>query len=75
MYSRPRGKISRATTRRGWTRRSRKVEQTLHKLAETLYKADAQNAAGAAPEADDAAGAGKDDDVIDAEFTEEAPKD
>ena len=55
-----------------------RVEQAMHKVAEVLYKqqADAAGGAGApgagAPGADDAAGAASgDDDVIDAEFTEE----
>jgi molecular chaperone DnaK len=49
-----------------------RLEQALHKVAETLYKAgqeggDAGAAAGAGPEAS----AGSDDDVVDAEYTEE----
>ena len=45
-----------------------RLETELHKLAETLYKA---GAAGAAEEADAAADGKADDDVIDAEYTEE----
>jgi molecular chaperone DnaK len=47
------------------------LEQSLHKLAEMLYKAQAE--AGPAPDAGAAGGpgAGSDDDVIDAEYTEE----
>jgi molecular chaperone DnaK len=52
-----------------------RLESTMHKIAEILYKAqaDAAGAAGAAPGAESAAsGAGKaDGDVIDAEYTEE----
>jgi molecular chaperone DnaK len=52
---------------------SQRLEQSLHKLAEVLYKAQAE--AGPAPGADAAGspGAGSDDDgdVIDAEYTEE----
>jgi molecular chaperone DnaK len=51
-----------------------RLEQSLHKVAEALYKAE--NAEGAPPESDGGAdGAGdsgsKDDDVVDAEYTEE----
>ena len=50
-----------------------KLEAELHRLAETLYKAESD--AGAAPdEAADGASA-QDDDVIDAEYTEEKPED
>ncbi len=49
-----------------------RVEAELHKVAEKLYQAQASPAPDADAEAgDNAAGAGKDDDVIDAEFTEE----
>ncbi len=48
-----------------------RVEAELHKLAEKLYKAEAGSPG---PQADPASGAdpgGQDDDVIDAEYTEE----
>jgi len=52
-----------------------RVETQLHKVAEALYKAQAAGAEGAASGeasgADAAAGAAQDDDVIDAEYTEE----
>jgi molecular chaperone DnaK len=52
-----------------------RVEAQLHKVAEALYKAQATGAEGAAPGeasgAEEAAGAAQDDDVIDAEYTEE----
>jgi molecular chaperone DnaK len=52
-----------------------RVEAQLHKVAEALYKAQAAGAEGAAPGeasgAEEAAGAAQDDDVIDAEYTEE----
>jgi molecular chaperone DnaK len=52
-----------------------RVEAQLHKVAEALYKAQAAGAEGAASGggtgADAAAGAAQDDDVIDAEYTEE----
>jgi len=49
-----------------------RVEAELHKVAEKLYKSEAAGAEGAAPGADAGGGAGSaDDDVIDAEFTEE----
>ncbi|MBW2293036.1 MAG: molecular chaperone DnaK, partial [Deltaproteobacteria bacterium] len=51
-----------------------RVEAEVHKVAEKLYKAQAEGAAG--PEAGDPTGetaAPSDDDVIDAEFTEEKP--
>jgi molecular chaperone DnaK len=49
------------------------VEQALHKVAETLYKAEAPggDAAGAPGEPEPAASAGGDEDVVDAEYTEE----
>jgi molecular chaperone DnaK len=50
-----------------------RVEAALHKVAEALYKSQASQA-GAAPGADGApagGGGGSDDDVIDAEYTEE----
>ena len=52
-----------------------RVEQAVHKLAETLYKADAAAGGEAGgpgqPGPDAGASGGGDDDVIDAEFTEE----
>jgi molecular chaperone DnaK len=50
-----------------------RLEQELHKVAEVLYKAEtADSAGGAAPGADSAPpGAAADDDVVDAEYTEE----
>jgi len=52
-----------------------RVETQLHKVAEALYKAQAAGAEGAAggeaSGADASAGAAQDDDVIDAEYTEE----
>jgi molecular chaperone DnaK len=49
-----------------------RVEAALHKVAEALYKAEGAAGAGAAPGAEAAAeGGGSDDDVIDAEYTEE----
>ncbi len=54
-----------------------RVEQELHKLAETLYKSEAPGegeaaAPGQGAEAPDAtAGAANDDDIVDAEYTEE----
>ena len=49
------------------------VEQALHKVAETLYKAEAPGAeAGAAPDGPEPGqGAGGDEEVVDAEYTEE----
>jgi molecular chaperone DnaK len=50
----------------------RRVEQSLHKLAEVLYKSQGQpGAQGAAGSAPGAGAAGAQGDVIDAEFTEE----
>ncbi|MGE4609774.1 MAG: molecular chaperone DnaK [Myxococcota bacterium] len=54
-----------------------RVEQELHKLAETLYKSEAPGEGEAAASAqgaegpDAAAGAANDDDIVDAEYTEE----
>jgi len=49
-----------------------RVEQELHKLAEVLYKNQAAQGQGAAPESGDgAAKSAADDDVVDAEYTEE----
>ena len=48
-----------------------RVEQAMHKLAETLYKAGVPESEG--PEATPPGGT--DEDVIDAEYTEESPKD
>jgi len=50
-----------------------RVEQELHKLAEVLYKSEAPPAGDAAPGAAPDAGAGgsSDDDIVDAEYTEE----
>jgi molecular chaperone DnaK len=51
-----------------------RVESELHKVAEKLYQAQASQAPGDDPGAEaggDAGGAAQDDDVIDAEFTEE----
>jgi molecular chaperone DnaK len=51
-----------------------RVEQEMHKVAEALYRAQTQGASGAGPGAQaggEAADEGKDDDVIDAEYTEE----
>jgi len=49
-----------------------RVEQELHKLAEVLYKSQAGEASGAASESGAASGrAAPDDDVVDAEYTEQ----
>ena len=49
-----------------------RLEAELHKLAETLYKAEAAGeAASAEPASDGSSEAGADEDVIDAEYTEE----
>jgi len=49
-----------------------RLEQSLHKVAETLYKAQTQSeAAGAGSSAGGATGGGDDGDVVDAEYTEE----
>jgi molecular chaperone DnaK len=49
-----------------------RVEQELHKLAEVLYKTEAAEGSGAASEPGaDPAGSAADDDVVDAEYTEE----
>jgi len=49
-----------------------RVEQELHKLAEVLYKTRAADGAGAASESGpDSARAATDDDVVDAEYTEQ----
>jgi len=49
-----------------------RVEQELHKLAEVLYKTRAADGSGAASESDpDSARAATDDDVVDAEYTEQ----
>jgi hypothetical protein len=50
-----------------------RVEQAMHGIAEQLYKAQAADAAEAEGAADPSAsgGAAADDDVIDAEYTEE----
>jgi molecular chaperone DnaK len=46
-----------------------RLEQSLHKVAEALYKAQASGAPGGAQEAPK--GSGSDGDVVDAEYTEE----
>ena len=49
-----------------------RVEQELHKFAEALYKTQAAEGSGAASEpGTDSAGSAADDDVVDAEYTEE----
>ncbi len=49
-----------------------RVEQELHKLAEVLYKTEAaQDSAAASEPGADSAGSAADDDVVDAEYTEE----
>ena len=49
-----------------------RVEQELHKLAEVLYKTEAaQGSAAASEPGADSAGSAADDDVVDAEYTEE----
>ena len=49
-----------------------RVEQELHKIAEVLYKTEAADGSGAAPEPGaDSADSAVDDDVVDAEYTEE----
>ena len=49
-----------------------RVEQELHKLAEVLYKTEAaQGSAAASEPGADSAGSADDDDVVDAEYTEE----
>ena len=50
-----------------------RIETELHKVAEKLYKSEAAGAAGESPPAGgpESAGGASDDDVIDAEFTEE----
>jgi molecular chaperone DnaK len=50
-----------------------RLEQELHKVAEVLYKAQTADAAGEAAAGADptTAGAAPDDDVVDAEYTEE----
>jgi molecular chaperone DnaK len=54
-----------------------RVEAELHKIAEKLYKSESAGAEGGSPAdanasgADSKAGTGADDDVIDAEFTQE----
>jgi len=50
-----------------------RVEQELHKVAEVLYKTQAAEGEGAAPEqpSADSAGSAADEDVVDAEYTEE----
>jgi molecular chaperone DnaK len=51
---------------------AQRVEQELHKLAEVLYKTQAADGADAASEPGaDSAGAATDDDVVDAEYTEQ----
>jgi molecular chaperone DnaK len=50
-----------------------KLEAELHRVAESLYKAEAD--AGATPDEADSGAAAQDDDVIDAEYTEEKPED
>jgi molecular chaperone DnaK len=55
---------------------SQRLEQSLHKVAETLYQAQAAEGAEGAPTGDAAGGdtgapGGSDDDVVDAEYTEE----
>jgi molecular chaperone DnaK len=50
-----------------------RVEQTMHKLAEELYQAQPEGEPGADPTAGAGGAAGADEDVIDAEFTEEPP--
>ncbi len=51
-----------------------RVEQALHSVAETLYKATTEDEAAAQPGGDPAAGAAADEegDVVDAEYTEES---
>jgi molecular chaperone DnaK len=49
-----------------------RVEQELHKIAEVLYKTQAEEGAAATTEPGaDSAGSAADDDVVDAEYTEE----
>ena len=50
-----------------------RVETELHKIAEKLYKKESTGSEGGAPSSDEAEGSAKhaDDDVIDAEFTQE----
>ncbi len=48
-----------------------RLESELHKLAESLYKAEAEGAASAGADAGDKQASSADDDVIDAEYTEE----
>jgi molecular chaperone DnaK len=50
---------------------TQRVEQATHKLAEALYKANPTSSEEAGAGADASADAGSDDDVIDAEYTEE----
>jgi molecular chaperone DnaK len=55
---------------------SQRLEQSLHKVAAALYQAQAADAGaagpeGAAPGGDEGGGDGSDDDVVDAEYTEE----
>jgi molecular chaperone DnaK len=51
---------------------NQQLEAELHKLAETLYKAESAGEADSAdPSAEPSADAGTDEDVIDAEYTEE----
>ena len=48
-----------------------RVEAELHKVAEKLYKSESATGAGGGPQASDAGAGGSDEDVIDAEFTQE----
>jgi molecular chaperone DnaK len=52
-----------------------KLEQELHKVAETLYKAQTADAGAAGAEAPPAGEASDDADVVDAEYTEEKRED
>ncbi len=51
-----------------------RVEAEVHKVAEKLYKAQAEGAPGAPDAAGEPTSAPEDEDVIDAEFTEEKPE-